>query len=307
MNEPSVFINGNFVPASQAHIAIYDAGLVIGATIAEMTRTFRHQPFRLEEHIARLFRSSRYTRIPLPETREELIRISLELLDRNFKELESRQELGLIHFATPGPFVGYVGSAGVAVRSEPTFCIHTFPLRFSSFRHYFEQGAHVVTPSIRHIPPQCVDSKIKHRSRMHQWLADQEVRQVDPKGITLWLDLNGNVTETSGSNFVIVRNGGVVVPPFRNTLPGISLRTVQELCSKLTIPFEQTDFQVYDVMNASEAMLTSTPYCLAPVTRINGARIGNGEEVGGPVFRRLALAWSELVGLNILDQCLAGE
>ena len=108
---------------------------------------------------------------------------------------------------------------------------------------------------------------------------------MDPKGITLWLDLNGNVTETSGSNFVIVRNGAVVAPPFRNTLPGISLLTVQELCSKLRIPFEQTDFKVYDVMNASEAMLTSTPYCLAPVTRINGARIGNGEEVGGPVFR----------------------
>ena len=141
---------------------------------------------------------------------------------------------------------------------------------------------------------------------MHQWLADQEVQQVDPQGITLWLDLNGNITETSGSNFIIVRNDTVVAPPFRNTLPGISLLTVQELCSNLKIPFEQTDFQVYDVMNASEAMLTSTPYCLAPVTRINGAPIGKGD-VGGPVFRRLAVAWSELVGLDILEQNLNGE
>jgi branched-subunit amino acid aminotransferase/4-amino-4-deoxychorismate lyase len=305
MTEPFVFINGNFVPASQAHLAIYDAGLVIGATIAEMTRTFGRQPFRLEEHIARLFCSSRYTRIPLPGNPGELLRLSLELLERNFKGLEARQELGLIHFATPGPFVGYVGSAGAAVRSEPTFCIHSFPLRFSRFRQYFEEGAHVVTPSIRHLPPQCVDSKIKHRSRMHQWLADQEVHQVDPQGITLWLDLNGNITETSGSNFIIVRNDTVVAPPFRNTLPGISLLTVQELCSRLKIPFEQTDFQVYDVMNASEAMLTSTPYCLAPVTRINGAPIG--KEVQGPVFRRLVTAWSELVGLDILDQSLRAE
>ena len=57
-------------------------------------------------------------------------------------------------------------------------------------------------------------------------------------------------------------------------------------------------------MNADEAMLTSTPYCLAPVTKINGAPIGSGQ-VQGPVFRRLMQAWSQRVGVDIIEQILA--
>ena len=48
MSEPVVYLNDGFVPASQAHINIYDLGIVLGATLTEMTRTFKHEPFRLE-------------------------------------------------------------------------------------------------------------------------------------------------------------------------------------------------------------------------------------------------------------------
>ena len=105
---------------------------------------------------------------------------------------------------------------------EPTYCIHTFPLPFSFWKHYFHEGAHVVTPSIRHIPPQSIDPKIKCRSRMHWWLADQETHLVDPKAVSLCLDLNGNITETSGSNFLILQNGVLLTPSSRNILPGVS-------------------------------------------------------------------------------------
>ena len=64
----------------------------------------------------------------------------------------------------------------------------------------FMEGAHVVTPSIRHIPPQCVEPKMKNRSRLHWFLADNQTHAVDPKAVTLLLDLDGNVTECAGSN-----------------------------------------------------------------------------------------------------------
>ena len=54
MSEPLVYLNGRMVPASQAHLAIYDAGIVLGATVTEMTRTFRLEPFRLDDHLDRL-------------------------------------------------------------------------------------------------------------------------------------------------------------------------------------------------------------------------------------------------------------
>ena len=165
-------------------------------------------------------------------------------------------------------------------------------------------GAHLVTPSIRHVPPQCYDPKMKYRSRMHYYLADQEARLVDPDASALLLDLDGNVTETSGANFLLVERGTIVSPTLRNILPGISRATVIELANRLGIPLVERDIQVFSVMNADEAFLTSTPYCLMPVTKINGVPIGDG--TAGPIFRRLIAAWSERVGLDIEEQITTG-
>src|SRR2546429_9604409 len=94
-------------------------------------------------------------------------------------------------------------------------------------------GAHLVTPSVRHVPPQCYDPKMKYRSRMHYYLADQEARLVDPDALALLLDLDGNITETSGANFQIVEDGRIISPTTRNTLPGVSRAMVIELAGNL--------------------------------------------------------------------------
>jgi branched-chain amino acid aminotransferase len=304
MTEPLVYLNGRMTPASQAHLAIYDAGIVLGATVTEMTRTFRHKPFRLEDHIQRLYRSLRYVRIDVGLSQDELIAISHELLAHNAGLLAEGDELGLIHFVTPGEYKTYAGSAGTAPRLTPTVCAHTFPLPFDLWAAKMQHGAHVVTPSIRHVPPQCCDPKIKYRSRMHYYLADKEAQAVDPNAVALLLDLDGNVTETSGSNFMIVERGTIVVPTLRNTLPGVSRATVMELAGQLGVPWVERNFQVYNVMNADEAWLTSTPYCIMPATMINGSPIGNGRP--GPLSRRFVGAWSELVGVDILGQIVEG-
>jgi branched-subunit amino acid aminotransferase/4-amino-4-deoxychorismate lyase len=83
-------------------------------------------------------------------------------------------------------------------------------------------GAHLVTPSTRQVPPQCYDPKIKCRSRMHYYLAEQEARLVDPEASALLLDLAGNVTETNTGNFLLVERGRILSPTTVNTLPGIS-------------------------------------------------------------------------------------
>jgi branched-chain amino acid aminotransferase len=145
---------------------------------------------------------------------------------------------------------------------------------------------------------------MKHRSRMHYYLADQEARLVDPAASALLLDLDGNVTETSGANFLMVEGGKIVSPTLRNTLPGISRMTVIELAAQLGIEFVERDFQVFSAVNADEAFLSSTPYCLMPVANINGLPIGGGQP--GPIFRRLIGAWSQKVGVDIERQILDG-
>jgi branched-subunit amino acid aminotransferase/4-amino-4-deoxychorismate lyase len=300
MTEPLVYLNGELVPASQASLKIYDAGIVLGATVTEMTRTFNKVLFRLEDHLARLYRSLKYTRMEIGLDPSELARVSRELAAHNGSLVGPKGELGLIHFVTAGEYPVYAGSAVSAGTMKPTVCVHTFPLPFHLWAARMRTGAHVVTPSIRHVPPQCYDPKMKYRSRMHYYLADQEARLADPDAVALLLDLDGNVTETSGANFLIVERGSLVSPPPRNILPGVSRQTVIELASRLGIGYAERDFQVHDVMNADEALLTSTPYCVMPVTRINGVAISTSQP--GPIHRRLLTAWSDLVGLDVAMQ-----
>lgn len=300
MTEPLVYLRGELVPASQAHVAIFDAGIVLGATVTEMTRTFRGEPYRLDDHMDRLFRSLKYTRMEIGMTKAELAKVSRELVAHNAKLAHPEDELGLIHFVTAGEFPVYAGSAGRAARLTPTVCAHTFPMPFELWAPKLDTGVHLVTPSIRHVPPQCYDPKMKYRSRMHYYLADKEAQLVDPDASALLLDLAGNVTETGGANFLIVEQGAIVSPTLTNTLPGISRQTVIELAEKLGIPFIVKDFQVHSVINADEAFTATTPYCLMPVTKINGLPIGDGRP--GPIWKKLLVAWSELVGIDIERQ-----
>lgn len=303
MTEPLVFLNGSFVPASEAKLNIYDLGLVLGATLTEMTRTFSHRPYRTEDHIARLYRSLKFAGIDAPLSPEEMLDRTHELVESNCRLIGPEKDLGIVHFVTPGENALYAGSAGAAGPMRPTTCIHSFPLRHSLWRHLFTEGAHVVTPSIRHIPPQCLEPKMKNRSRLHWYLADQQAHNVDPSAIPLLLDLDGNVTECAGSNFVIVKGNTIVSPTPRNILWGVSLETVKKLAPEIGMEFVEMEFQPYDVVNADEAWLTTTPYCLAPCTRINRIPIGSGRP--GPCFARMITAWSGRVGLDIAAQVLA--
>lgn len=304
MPEALVYLNGNLVPASQAHLSIYDCGVVLGATVTEMTRTFKKKLFRLDDHLDRLYRSLKYTRMDIELSKTQLTGISQEVVANNARLVADFEELGLIHFVTAGEVPTYAGSSGLTARTTPTVCVHTFPLPFELWAKKMQHGLHLVTPSIRHVPPQCYDPKMKYRSRMHYFLADKEAQMMDPDATAILLDLDGNVTETSGANFLIVEKGTIVSPTLRNTLPGISRATVIDLATKLKIPFVEQDFQVFNVINADEAFTASTPYCLMPVTKINGVVIADGKP--GPIYRKLMQAWSQEVGVDIIQQIIEG-
>src|SRR5262249_22270056 len=151
---------------------------------------------------------------------------------------------------------------------------------------------------------QCWSPQVKCRSRMHYYLAEKEVQRIDAQANALLLDLDGNVTETGTANFLFVNRGCIVSPPRERILPGISLAIVRRLTTKLGLSWEERTFQVHHVMHADEAFLTSTPYCILPVTRLNSGAIGTGRP--GPVFRRLLDAWSQEVGLDIQQQIFEG-
>ena len=296
MKEPIAYLKGEFVPASQCVLPVYDLGIVLGAAVTDFLRTFDRQPYRMEDHVRRFYRSCKYARIKPPVDMEETMAISGKLLAEN-GALAPGQEFGLVYYITAGENTVYAGAAGMPEELTPSYVQHTFPLRFHLWRDVFLEGVHCVTPTPRHWPPQCLSSKIKNRNRLHMWIGEQEVRTGDSNAMPLYLDIHGNITETGGSNFVIFRDGEVVSPRRANILWGISLTVLTEILEEMGVPFVEQDIQSYDVVNADEAWLPTTPYCLGPVVRFNGEPIGEGHP--GPMWRRVIERWSEIVGKDI--------
>ncbi len=298
MTEPLAFWQGAFVPQSQARLPLHDAGFVLGATVTDLCRTVRQQLYRWTDHLARFRASCRATRITPPLDDQALSDAAHELVRRNAALWTPQQELALVLLATPGPIGYYLGDPGGPGDAEPTFLMHTFPLPFARYRRLFQEGARLVLPATRQVPGACIDPRIKQRSRLHWWLAEQEARQADPGAAALLLDAAGHVTETAAANFLAVRDGMVLSPPANAVLGGVSLQVVRELCAALGVRYEERPLGVYDCLNADEAMLASTPYCLAGVSRINGVPL----PWPGAVFRRLLEAWGERIGLDIRGQ-----
>ena len=296
MQEPIAYLKGEFVPASQCVLPIYDLGIVLGAAVTDFFRTINQQPFRMEDHARRFYESCKYARINPPVSLQETIEISEKLIAENSK-LEPGAELGLVYYMTAGENAVYAGAAGMPDKLTPTYVQHTFPMRFHLWRDTFLNGVHCATPSPRHWPPECLSSKIKNRNRLHMWIGEQELHALDPSVMPVYLDVNGNITETGGSNFVIYRKGEIVSPKRNNILWGISLTVLEEIASEMGIRFVEADIQTHDVINAHEAWLPTTPYCLGPVVRFNGSDIGDGKP--GPMWRKIIDHWSELVGKDI--------
>ncbi len=303
MKEPIAYFKGEWIPASQAALAIWDLGVVMGASISEMTRTFRGELFRAEDHIARLFDSLEYSEIALPLSGAEVLEISREVAAYNSRFLRAGEDLAVVQFVTPGENLMYApnGSSG-AMNLQPTFCVHSFPLPFAKWRHFFETGAHCVTPPTRAVPPLCVDPRVKNRSRLHWWRAEKQAQKVEPRALSLLLDFDDNITECAGANFLTVRGNTIFSPRSETILNGISRQTVREISSELGYEWIETDLQIADVLSADEAWLSSTPYCMAPCTRLNGDNIGVGKI--GPRFLGVLRAWSEQVGVDIRGQIL---
>lgn len=296
MDQPIAYLKGEFVPASQCALPMHDLGIVLGAAVTDFLRTFDQQPYRMADHIQRFYRSCKYARIEPPVDLAESISISEHLLNTN-AAVHPGQELGLIFYMTAGENSVYAGAAGIPASLTPSYVQHTFPMRFDLFRDIFVKGVHCMTPAPRHWPPECLSSKIKNRNRLHMWIGEQEIRQLDATAMPLYLDIHGNITETGGSNFVIYRDGKVISPRRNNILWGISLTVLEEILAELGVPFIEDDIQTYDVVNADEAWIPTTPYCLGPVVKINGVPIGDGTP--GPMWRRILDHWSGIVGKDI--------
>lgn len=301
MKQNLVYLNGEYVPAGQAKISIFDGAISLGMTVTESTRTFGHVPYRLRDHIDRLYLSLKAARFDAGMSADELERLTLEVWQKNEPNYDKRTDAWIIHNITPGQWVPSSGQKPSA--SASTVMIITLPLDLSYWADFYHSGCHAVTPFTRIQPAQSLDARIKNRSRFVYTLAESEVKLVDPQAQSLLLDTDGYLSENKGGNFFLVSKNRIRTPSTINCLDGISRQTIFQLAETLNIPVEECSLLPYDVITADEAFFTSTPYCIMPATRFNGLDIGNGKV--GPITKQLIAAWSELVGVDIVEQALS--
>jgi len=296
-----VYMNGKFIPESEAKISIYDSALMFGDMVFEMTRSFNKKQFKLREHLERLYASIKYVQIPLKMTIDEMEKICYETIEKNEQFFASNDEHRLVINVSRGPLAIYTEVFGG--KMEPTVVIADIPLRWpvSGMGKLFNTGINAVIPSQRAIPAYLLEPKVKNRSRVHYMMANIEVSQYSgDNNWALLLDPDGFIAEGTGDNFFIVKNDTLYTPEGRNILRGISRDYVFELAKELGIHCIEKNIELYDVINSDEAFMTGTPFCMLPVTSINSIRIGNGKR--GDVTNKILSQWSKNVGVDIESQ-----
>ena len=196
---PLAYLNGRYIPGDQAALPVWDRGVVQGATVTEMIRTFQRVPFRLPQHLARLREALDYLGVTIHQTDDDLTEIVRQLIESRESSLA---DLGIVIFVTPGAIPMYAGEFPVS--DSPTVCVHTFPLPFGQWAEKYRLGQALAVPSIRQIPVEILDPRIKYRSRLHWYLADREARTIDPAAVALLQNTDGHLTETNSGNFFVV-------------------------------------------------------------------------------------------------------
>jgi len=302
-----VYFNGQLVPETEARISIYDSALMFGDMVFEMTRSFNKRQFKLREHIDRLYAGIKILRIPVTMTPEEMAAACQQTIEANDHLFGADDEHRLMIDVSRGLLGIYQGIEGL--HKGPNIIIADFPLRWTvrGMSKLFDVGINAVITSQRAIPATLLDPKIKNRSRIHYLMATIEASQVEGENNwALMLDPDGFVAEGTGDNFFIVKDGAVITPEGRNILRGISRAYIlEELCPQLGLKAVEKNIDAYDVHTADEAFMTGTPFCMLPVTALNGERIGSGKV--GPVFTKLIDAWSGNMKLDIVGQIRAWD
>ena len=294
-----VYFNGDFVSECDARISIFDSALMFGDMVFEMTRSFKQKPYRLRNHLDRLFASMKYAQIDCGLSIEQMETATDETIERNLPALEGL-DYQIMHNVTRGALPLY--DTLVTEGLDPIVTINVIPLvrHIGGAAHSYEQGAHFVVTPQQSVPARYIDPKAKNRSRIYYQLANLQAQRMEDGANALLTDEHGFITEGTGNNVFFVLNGEVLTPKPHDILRGISRQACMELAEKLDIPVREADIEPYDVRNAEEAWYTATTICMVPITRFDFQPVGTGRP--GPIYRRLIDAWSEEVGVDIPAQ-----
>ena len=284
-----IWLDGDFIPWEEARVHILTHTLHYGLGVFEGIRAYhcndgRTAIFRLKEHIQRLFDSAHVMQLDIPFTAARLESACVEMLRQN-QQTEA--------YLRPLVFIGD-GVMGLNPGNNP-IRVSIISWLWGAYLgdEGLTKGIRLKTSAFTRHHVRIMMTKTKTVGNyVNSILAKREALQAGFDEAIL-LDPEGYVSEASGENIFMVKNGVLRTPPLTSILPGITRDAVLTLTRNMGVPVVESKFPLDDLYLADEAFLTGTAAEVTPVREVDGRVIGPGHP--GPVTKKLQAAFFAVV------------
>jgi len=277
-----IYIDGKFLPAEEASVSVFDHGFLYGDGVFEGIRAYNGRVFRLKEHVSRLFDSAQAIMLRIPVSQKEMAEIILETLRKN-----NLKDAYIRPIVTRGR-----GDLGLDPVKCPVPTIIVMAIEWGAmYGDLYEVGLTAVTVTVRRNPPDSLPPNTKSLNYLNNIMAKIEAN-IKGGNEAIILDSQGRISEGSGDNIFIIKDGRITTPYTINNLKGITRDAVMELARAKGIEMLERDVGIFDLYTADEVFVTGTAAEVAPVTRVDGRVIGDGKP--GRITRELMFAFKEL-------------
>jgi len=282
-------MDGRLIPWEEAKVHILTHSLHYGLAVFEGIRCYlghdgKSAVFRLREHVDRLFDSAQIGDIKIPYSKREISEACKETLRAN------RLKEGYIR---PIVFIGE-GVMGVYPGDNPIqVAIITWSWGAYLGEEALEKGIRVKVSSYtrHHVNVMMTKAKICG-NYVNSVLAKREAMKMGYDE-ALMLDTEGYVSEASGENIFMAKNGVFKTTPLTSILPGITRDSVIQIAKARKITLLEERFTRDELYTAQEAYFTGTAAELTPIREVDDRTVGNGKP--GPVTRELQAAFFDIV------------
>ncbi len=278
-----IYIDGKYLDEKSAKISVFDHGLLYGDGIFEGIRAYNGRVFKLKEHIDRLFYSAKALLLNIPLSHAEMMRAVVETCRKN------KLRDGYIRLVvTRG-----VGTLGLNPNrcQDPSVIIIAGKIQLYPEAMY-QRGLDIITvPTVRNLHS-ALNPAIKSLNYLNNIMAKIEANNGGVEE-AIMLNAEGFVSECTGDNIFILKDGNLSTPPLSaGALYGITRRTVMDLAAEAGMSVAEPNLTRYDLFNADECFLTGTGAEVIAVVKIDGRVIGTGKP--GPATQQLIAAYRSL-------------
>ncbi len=278
-----IYLNNKIVPRNKALISIFDHGFLYGDGVYETLRSYKGVPFKIYEHIERLYRSAAMIGLKVPYTPEEIKKaVHKTMKANNLKEAFVRINIS----RGPGP-----------IGLDPDLCPNpTFVIIVNPFKDYpekfYEKGVKITIVNVRRNFKDALNPMIKSLNFLNNIIATIEAKGSQAHE-AIMLNYKGYIAEGTTSNIFFIKNQILYTPSVEvGILDGITKTEILDIAKEKGIKIKEGKFFVKDIYNAQEVFISSTTREIMPVTQIDNIRIGSNT---GRLTKTLLNAYRERV------------